>query len=92
MTIIHCGCGEVFSDAEFPSQNTFYLISDVLIEDLTASIIRAVEAGEDVESRVGFLLMSTGVRTYQCPNCERLLVFWDGLDHPARSYKPESDQ
>jgi hypothetical protein len=89
MGTIHCRCGEVFSDAEIPNPLEFHLIPDIRIEALTAAIEEAVRRGEDVETRVGYLLLSHGVTTYQCPHCGRLLVFWDGLDQPARSYNPE---
>ena len=86
MGTIHCACGQSFSDGEIPCKFENHLIPDTSVEHLTRLVIDAVTAGTDLDLEVGYLITSHGATTYECPYCRRLIVFWDGIDKPARSY------
>jgi predicted RNA-binding Zn-ribbon protein involved in translation (DUF1610 family) len=86
---IRCPCGEVFSDAEVPSPHLFHLIPNEKVEGLVREIREIEKKGEDVEARIGFVLMSTGRDVYKCPKCGRLLVFEGGGRELASSYSPD---
>jgi hypothetical protein len=88
MGTIRCPCGHLFSDGDIPSPYEYNLIPDTAIEELTKAVIETVQQGQDVEARVGYLIMSHGATTYKCPVCGYLLVFWHGIDKRAASYKP----
>lgn len=75
MATIRCPCGHSFSDGEIPSPYLSYLIADRDIEALVSAVIEAVRLGEDVETRVGYLMTTAGADVYQCSVCRRLLVF-----------------
>jgi hypothetical protein len=89
MGTIRCPCGHLFSDGDIPSPYEYNLIPDMAIEDLTKAVIKTIQQGEDIEARVSYLIMSHGATTYKCPVCGHLLVFWEGTDKLAASYKPE---
>lgn len=89
MGTIHCACGQSFSDGEIPCKFENHLIPDTSVEHLTRLVIDAVTAGTDLDLEVGYLITSHGATTYECPYCRRLIVFWDGIDKPARSYSPD---
>jgi len=89
MSTIHCPGGHSFSDGDIPSAHEFTLLADSAIEGLVSAIIAAIREGEDVEARVGYLLLTAGLTTYRCPHCRRLLVFWGGDAQPATAYKLE---
>lgn len=80
----------VFYDGEIPSPHEFILMADAKIENLTEAVRQLCEQGGDLVAAVKVLLNSNGATTYKCPECGRLLVFEEGLDKAARSYRPES--
>lgn len=72
-----CACDTTIqSSGEIPNPTQWQLISDQDFEVFTG----AVEA-EDV-----YTSMTTAFR---CPTCDRLHVFWQGMDHDPRVYAPE---
>jgi hypothetical protein len=87
---ISCPGGHSFSDGLIPCPNEYYLIPDLVIEELVAKIIATVKADEDIDARVGYLITSTGTTTYKCPICSRLIVFWNEDFKHGTSYKLES--
>ena len=88
MGTIRCPCGHIFSDGDIPSPYEYNLIPDTIIEDLTKAVIATVQCGEDIEVRVAYLIRSHGATTYKCPVCDQPLVFWEGMDQLAATYKP----
>ena len=91
MGTIHCPGGHSFSDADVPSPHEFVLVPDTAIEGTVKNILETVGAGEDIEARVTFGILSAGHVTYRCPICGRLLVFWNGILERATSYVREGD-
>jgi hypothetical protein len=66
------------------------LISDDNIGHATDKVIELTRGGEeDLEVRAEVALRSYGYPAYICPKCGRLLVFEDGRDKPAASYRRE---
>ena len=87
---IHCPCGNIFSDGEIPCPHEYSLVPNMVMEELTNTVIETVRRGEDVGANVAYLIMTHGATSYKCPVCGRLLVFWNGITNPAQSFKPES--
>jgi len=52
------------------------------IEKLVNDIRTTYEQGEDVDARVGFLILSAGRDVYRCPTCGRLIVLGETDDSP----------
>ncbi|WP_447724002.1 hypothetical protein [Sphingomonas koreensis] len=44
---------------------------------------------EFVGDKADWALSSRGHATYRCPHCARMLIFEDGFDKPATSYRRE---
>lgn len=89
MSTIHCPGGHAFSDNEIPSKVSFHLIPDAIIEPLTATIIDAARNNSDAESVIAHRLLTSGIDTYRCPHCARIIVFWNGPNAAATSYMQE---
>jgi hypothetical protein len=89
MGTVTCPAGHSFSDGAIPSPYAWTLISDQNFELFTDKIIELTRAGEDVDAQAASVMKSYGYHAYICPKCGRLLVFEDGLDKPATSYKRE---
>jgi hypothetical protein len=89
MSTIHCPGGHSFSDNEIPSNISFHLIPDTATEPLVTSIVDTVRKHIDPESVITHQVLASSIDTYKCPHCGRLLVFWNGLDGRATSYKTE---
>jgi predicted RNA-binding Zn-ribbon protein involved in translation (DUF1610 family) len=87
---IRCPIGHVFSDGEVPSRFLHRMIADTHIESVVNKILKAIESGGDLETQLTFELLSAGVLTYQCPECGRLLVFWNGEGRESTSYLCEA--
>jgi hypothetical protein len=88
---IWCECGEAISDAEVPSPHLHHLVADVAVEELVSDILKAVADAsdeQDRELRIGFLVTQHGRPVYRCPRCGELLVFWDGIEGRATTYRP----
>ena len=86
---VHCPGGHTFSDNGFPCPCEYFLISEPAVEKLAADIMQDVEVGEDVDLRIQVLISEAGPTAYKCPECGRLLVFWQGTDKTAQSFIPE---
>jgi hypothetical protein len=89
MGTIYCPGGHSFSDGEIPSPVSYRLIPDTDVEALVSGVVKDVRSGGDVETVVTFKILSAGFAAYACPKCGRLLVFRNGLNSPAESYRPE---
>ena len=89
MGSIYCLGGHSFSYGLIPDQREYYLVPDLIIEELVSKLIATVRANEDVEARVGYLITSSGTTTYKCPICGRLIVFWGEDFKAGKSYKLE---
>jgi hypothetical protein len=90
MATITCPAGHSFSDGQIPSPYEWVLISDENIGRTTDKIIELTRAGaDDVEAWAEVVIRSYGYPAYICPECGRLLVFEDGIDKPAASYRRE---
>ena len=89
MGTVHCPGGHSFSDGAIPSPVSFRWIPDAAVEGLVSEVVTAARGEGDVEDEVGFKILSAGFDAYECPRCGRLLVFRQGLDLPADSYRPE---
>ncbi|HEX6639492.1 MAG TPA: hypothetical protein VF215_00190 [Thermoanaerobaculia bacterium] len=68
------------------------MIAAVEIEAIVERVMATVEAGEDVEARVGYVVATGGPTTYVCPICGRLLVFWNGIEKKATFYRKEDEE
>jgi hypothetical protein len=89
MPTIACPGGHIVSDGLIPSPNAWRLISDEKLEDALDEIVAMVKAGEDVDARAASVMSAHSHAAYMCPECGRLLVFENGLDRPATSYRRE---
>ncbi|HEV7694407.1 MAG TPA: hypothetical protein VGO52_26460 [Hyphomonadaceae bacterium] len=89
MTTISCPGGHTFSDGEIPSPYAWELISEANLEEATNEIISLIGKGGDLEADIPYAISVRSHSTYICPECRRLLVFENGLDKPAASYKRE---
>ena len=90
MPTITCPAGHSFSGGQIPCPYEWMLISDENIGRATDQIIELTRAREeDVEARAEVVIRSYGYPAYICPECGRLLVFEDGRDKPATSYRRE---
>lgn len=89
MGTINCGCGKTFSDSEIPCPHGSLLISEARLEQALDEIEGLDRHAEWFCDRVDAVVRLRGAITYRCPHCDRLLVFEDGLDKPAASYRRE---
>ncbi len=89
MATIICSGGHSFSDGEIPSPYEWTLISDINLGDALDKIIGQTRAGADIEAQAGVIMSSYGHIAYICPECKRLLVFENGIENPATSYRRE---
>lgn len=88
MATTRCRCGGMFSDGSIPCEEEYHLLSDVVLETVVDKVTTLVREAED-EAEVFYALRSAATLVYKCPDCERLIVFWDGLSREPRFYKPE---
>lgn len=89
MATINCPGGHTFSDGELPSPYGWTLISDANLERALDAIIGQAKADEDVDAQAEVIMGSHGLTTYKCPECGRLIVFENGIENPAASYRRE---
>lgn len=89
MATISCPGEHSFSDGLIPSPYAWTLISDVNLERALDRIIEQAKAGEDAEAQAGVIMGSLGYPAYICPECKRLLVFENGIENRATSYRRE---
>jgi len=89
MGTIYCGAGHAFTDIVTPSPHAWTLISDVKFELLLDELMRLVRENEDNETKAGVMMQAYGIPAYICPECGRMVVFENGLNKPAVSYKRE---
>ena len=80
MARILCKCGNSLSNSTQP-EITHLIISG----DNWVQILDRIDAGEQL---INFC-DSLSIDSWKCPECERLIVFRDGVDKPARIYKVE---
>ena len=89
MANIHCKCGKSFSDGEIPCKYQYYLIPDAAIQGIGDRVVSIVKSGTEDDDGIEFAIIDPGKIAYECPYCKRLIVFWQGLDEKASSYKLE---
>lgn len=76
MPKVRCNCGNDIKIGEIPNRNEWLLISDEEY-DKFSGLIDSEILYRDMKS----LLV--------CPNCKRLLVFWNGIQSDPTVYAPE---
>ena len=89
MATIHCPCGNTFGDGEIPSSYLFAMIPDTALEELVEGHLASACKGDAVADEMYSSIQSVSIPAYRCPHCGRMLLFWEGLDKPARSYREE---
>jgi len=88
MATVRCRCGGMFSDGSIPCEEQYHLLPDVALEGVVDRVITFAREAKD-EAEVFYAVRSAATLVYKCPDCGRLIVFWDGLSHVPRFYKPE---
>jgi hypothetical protein len=89
MGTIHCPGGHIFSDGEIPSPFEWQLISEANFEEALSEVEALDWKAEFAGDKADWAFRSRGHTTYRCPHCERILVFEQGIDKPATSYRRE---
>jgi hypothetical protein len=89
MGTIHCPCGRTFSDGAIPCPHEWTLISEgdlfAALDEIEQLDWKAEFAGDKAD----WSIRSRSSIAYRCPHCERMLVFEDGIDKRATSYRRE---
>lgn len=89
MGTIHCPGGHSFSDGVIPCPYEWNLISDehldAALDEIEGLDWNAEFAGDKADGAI----RGRSHIAYRCPHCERLLVFENGIDKPATSYRRE---
>jgi len=73
---IKCTCNHLISLSDVPNQAEWLTISDAFYDKYTENI--------DAET-----LYKEMTHFLKCPECARLLFFWDGFDQPPTCYSKE---
>lgn len=92
MGTIWCPGGHNFPDTLGPSPDAWLLIADEKLEIILDELVDMFKrdlAVDDFEDRAAHSVSSHSVPAYVCPDCGRLIVFENGLDKPATSYRRE---
>lgn len=76
MPNIKCMCNERISYGSIPCADEWLMISDVEYDNFS----------DNVDAEVLYNAMT---HTLKCPNCQRLLVFWNGFRNPPTFYVAE---
>jgi hypothetical protein len=72
-----CACGETIrSSGDIPNESQWLLMSDQEFEAITGLV-----QAEDVYTNMTV--------AFRCPTCDRLHIFWHGLDSDPVVYAPE---
>lgn len=88
MPTINCVGGHSFSDGLIPSPHDWRLLSDEKVESVVEEIERHTREGADPAWALS-VIDQHSLPVVICPMCGRLLLFKDGWDKPAVSYKKE---
>ncbi len=70
-----CACGNVLRYSDIPCKIEYKFISDVDYDKYEAKI-----DSEELYTKMQSFL--------KCPDCQRLWVFWEGLDNEPQEYLP----
>jgi len=89
MGTIHCPGGHTFSYGLVPCPHQSLLISEEQLEPALNEIEQIDWTREFAGDGLDWILRSRGHVAYRCPHCARLLIFEQGLDKPATSYRQE---
>lgn len=73
MPSILCRCGDRIDLSMIPNPNEWLLVSDVEYDEFSEEV-----DAEKLYKRFRHMLI--------CPNCKRLLIFWDGFDAEPSYY------
>lgn len=90
ITKIRCNCGHVIVDIESPCDALYWATPDEKMDDLIDEFSKAPDY-EHPTDLISASLSRDSVIFYQCPECERLLFFWDSDDPHFVAYRPETD-
>jgi len=90
MSKIRCGCGHVIVDIESPLHEKYLGIPDGKVWDLIKELTNSKMSAHPTDD-VSAILLDYSFEFLKCPECGRLLIFWDAEDPQCVSYIPESD-
>lgn len=78
MPKFNCPCKHIIPLGDIPNKNEYLFLSDIDYDNYKGSI--------DSE-----IFYAASKRFYECPDCQRLLVFWDNDTNKFASYKREAE-
>lgn len=78
MPSIKCSCNQRINLGSIPNKDEWLLISDIQYDEFSGTI-----DAEKLYQRMKPLI--------KCPNCARLLIFWNGFNESYTTYAEEKD-
>ncbi|MEW4454806.1 hypothetical protein AB1L30_19225 [Bremerella sp. JC817] len=88
MSKTRCRCGFVLIDIESPCEDLYWGIPDAKMWPLVKEFSKAPESAFPTDD-ISAALAVNGFTFYKCPECDRLLVFWDPENPEYCSYRLE---
>jgi len=89
MGTIHCPGGHTFSDGEIPCPYEYQLLSEAHFMAALDEVEKLDWQAEYAGDKADWAIRSRSIIAYRCPHCERMLIFENGIDKPATSYRRE---
>src|SRR2546430_1118057 len=85
MPKLACKCGQILDLSRNPTRGEYLFFDGQRWDELIDRLVGAVSAQEQdklrpLDEAISDILAGFGGRFYVCPQCSRLIVFWEGSD------------